>query len=229
MEINLIKDQWLSQILGKECLNIEGNLEHLNSKLLENKNTLIYTKISYKESNKYSSMLLKLNFNLIEKNLIYENNNIKSKKILNSSRFTNENDMSEVLKIAEKSFKYDRFHQDILISDKLASKIKVKWVESYFKKERGDFIIVSEYEKKIVGFLLILVIDNIHTIDLIAVDPEYHNKGIARDMILFYFASLSDNAKMIVGTQNTNLKSIKLYESLKFKLVTSKYIWHRHN
>ena len=67
-------------------------------------------------------------------------------------------------------------------------------------------------------------------IDLIAVHPAHARKGHARAMI--GLAALKGTGAgqlprgMVVGTQAANIASIRLYESLGFRLSDSKFVLH---
>jgi ribosomal protein S18 acetylase RimI-like enzyme len=56
---------------------------------------------------------------------------------------------------------------------------------NFFRKKRGEYLIISEYNKKVVGFLLILKNKNDYIIDLIAVKKKYQNLGFGTKMIKF--------------------------------------------
>jgi len=61
-------------------------------------------------------------------------------------------------------------------------------------------------------------------IDLIAVAESDRRQGLAQGMILYDLG----NKDLIVGTQVSNIPSIRCYESMGFKLIKSQYVFHFH-
>jgi ribosomal protein S18 acetylase RimI-like enzyme len=115
-------------------------------------------------------------------------------------------DYEEVVKITEKSFKLDRFSLDDRLPQSLQSKVKMSWIGANLRQERNTKTFVSRSEDgKIQGFSSLLLSKNLITIDLIAVDPEFRNKGIASALVRVSqeFAH-SRSLPLEVGTQQTN-------------------------
>ena len=99
---------------------------------------------------------------------------------------------------------------------------------NFFIKKRGKYLIVSESNKKIVGFLLILKNKNDYIIDLIAVKKNYQNLGFGTKMIQFLenIVLKKNRVRIYVSTQSSNKDSIKLYIKNKFKVKCRKYVYH---
>jgi ribosomal protein S18 acetylase RimI-like enzyme len=115
-------------------------------------------------------------------------------------------DYEEVVKITEKSFKLDRFSLDDRLPQSLQSKVKISWIGANLRQERNTKTFVSRSEDgKIQGFSSLLLSKNLITIDLIAVGPEFRNKGIASALVRVSqeFAH-SRSLPLEVGTQQTN-------------------------
>jgi ribosomal protein S18 acetylase RimI-like enzyme len=115
-------------------------------------------------------------------------------------------DYEEVVKITEKSFKLDRFSLDDRLPQSLQSKVKISWIGANLRQERNTKTFVSRSEDgKIQGFSSLLLSRNLITIDLIAVGPEFRNKGIASALVRVSqeFAH-SRSLPLEVGTQQTN-------------------------
>lgn len=222
-------DKWLSRQLKYKAYNINNiNYKNFNFLKYKFKNILI----SIKSDKKIKSSFLKKNkINLIETNLTFFKNS-KKKKIetnyFNNIRFANIFDKKPILDIAINSFTKSRFFKDKNINQKLARKIKYNWVLNFFKKKRGEHLIVSEFNKKVIGFLLVLKNKKNYIIDLIAVKKNYQNLGYGTKMIEFLENKvlLENKVKIYVSTQSSNEDSIKLYIKNKFKLKYKKYIYH---
>lgn len=116
-----------------------------------------------------------------------------------------------------------RFHLDPAIDDAMASAIKRAWVLNFFRGARGDRMVVSGQVPA--GFLLLLA-GAPWIIDLIAVDPSQRRLGMARRMVRF--AAAACDGALRVGTQASNVPSVRLYESLGFRLVGADQVLHLH-
>ena len=107
--------------------------------------------------------------------------------------------------------------------------IKKKTLQNYFLGLRGDKLIVQLNRKEVSGFcLLIFKNSKIAIIDLICVDKNFVKKGLASDLLLYtlnYLKKLKKE-KIIVGTQESNLAAIRLYNAAKFNLKNKTYLYH---
>ena len=162
-------DKWLSSQLGYSAYNIDNtSLKKFNFLRYKSKNILI----SIKSNKKFKNLFLKKNqIKLIEKNITFLKSPRKKKVEINyfkNIRLANIFDKKAILDIAGNSFIKSRFYKDKNITKRLARKIKRNWVLNFFRKKRGEHLIVSEINKKVVGFLLILKNQKDYIIDLIA-------------------------------------------------------------
>ena len=89
-------------------------------------------------------------------------------------------------------------------------------------------IVATTYNRP-VAFLLLLLEKQNTIIDLIAVSEDHRKKGLGLQMINYALQNFSGNNRWIVGTQSTNIASIKLYERLGFQTMGSQYVLHRHS
>jgi ribosomal protein S18 acetylase RimI-like enzyme len=222
-------DKWLSSQLGYSAYNIDNiSLKNFNFLRYKSKNILI----SIKSNKKFKNLFLKKNqIKLIEKNITFLKTPRKKKVEINyfkNIRLANIFDKKRILDIAGNSFIKSRFYKDKNIKKRLAKKIKRNWVLNFFKKKRGEHLIVSEVNKKVVGFLLILKNQKDYIIDLIAVKKIYQNLGLGTKMIEFLENKIlkQNKVKIYVSTQSDNKDSIKLYIKNKFKVKYKKYVYH---
>ncbi len=222
-------DKWLSDQLGYPAYNI-NNVGDKNFTFLKyrSKNILI----TIKSNKKIKNFFLKKNqIKLIEINSTFFKDSRK-KKIENNyfknTRLANTFDKKSILDIAGNSFTKSRFFKDKNIKMKLAIKIKRNWALNFFRKKRGKHLIVSEVNKKVVGFLLILKNKKDYIIDLIAVKKNYQNLGLGTKMIEFLENRVlkKNQVKIYASTQSSNKNSIKLYIKNKFKVKYKKYVYH---
>ena len=222
-------DKWLSDQFGYSAYNID-NLNEKNFSFLNyiSKSILISIKSNKKIKN---SFLEKNKIKFIETNLTFFKNS-RTKNLKNNYykniRFANIFDKKSILDIAGNSFIKSRFFKDKNIKKKLAKKIKRNWVLNFFRKKRGEHLIVSEFNKKVVGFLLVLKNKKNYIIDLIAVKKNYQNLGLGTKMLKFLENKVlkKSKVKIYASTQSDNKNSIKLYIKNKFKVKYKKYVYH---
>jgi ribosomal protein S18 acetylase RimI-like enzyme len=148
---------------------------------------------------------------------------------INTVRFATPDDATGTEQAARESFVYSRFHQDPLIPHEIANEIKAVWVGNFFRGKRGHAMIVAEVAGEIAGFLQLLYKGDSLVIDLIAVRPAYQRRGIARDMIAYAQSHCPPHQTVIVTTQLINIPSMRLYESLGFRMMNAQHIFHYHN
>ena len=229
-QMNLIKDVWLSKQLKLNAFNLK-NVNLLNINFLKKKNLFITAKIKQTKKNSNNKILNKY-FKFVDFNIQFykkfsfdKKNNLKKNNI--SYRFAKKNDKKKITNISNNALEFSRFNLDSRISKKTSKKIQSEWISSFFKGKRGDHLIVAEYKKDICGFLLIISYKNTMTIDLIATANNFQRKGVASGMISFALKNKFKNkAKIIVGTQKSNLKSVNFYKKLGFKKKIIYAIFH---
>ena len=222
-------DKWLSSQFGYSAYNID-NLNEKNFNFLKYISKSIL--ITIKSNKKIKNLFLEKNkIKFLETNLTFFKNSSKKNLKINyykNIRFANIFDKKSILDIAGNSFIKSRFFKDKNIKKKLAKKIKRNWVLNFFRKKRGKYLIVSEFNKKVVGFLLVLKNKKNYIIDLIAVKKNYQNLGLGTKMIKFLENKVlkKSKVKIYVSTQSDNKNSIKLYIKNKFKVKYKKYVYH---
>jgi ribosomal protein S18 acetylase RimI-like enzyme len=142
-------------------------------------------------------------------------------------------DVDAVLDIASSAYRYSRFHQDPQVPAETAHRIKRDWVGNYVRGARGERLMVARQDGRVVGFLAVIGSGapdaRVRTIDLIAVDPAAQGRGAGRALVgafLEYYAPTS--LRLSVGTQVANVPSLRLYESLGFRVSHSAYVMHLH-
>jgi ribosomal protein S18 acetylase RimI-like enzyme len=139
-----------------------------------------------------------------------------------------------VLDIAEHAFRFTRFHVDPKIDRPVANRVKREWIQSYVDGRRGDALLVAHDGGTVFGFNALLTADRpsgtAAVIDLIGVHPQHQQRGVGRTLVngaLHHYQGRC--ATMEVGTQASNVPSVRLYESLGFRLIRSGFVLHRHH
>lgn len=239
MTDKIIKDNWLSEFIGKDAFKINVDDALINQKdnffkdqleELQESRIFIYSKVPTDRLS-YAHFLEKSGFKLIDTNIKLNRlsdvqENIKFSDNC-SLRLTEPGDKDEVVKLAENNFKFSRFHLDPEVDNNIANLIKGKWVGNYYNGKRGDKMVVACVSEKIAGFLLLVKKDKTLIIDLIAVDARHQRRKIASDMINYTISNF-DFSELQVGTQVGNIPSVRLYEKLRFRMIGSEYVFHFH-
>lgn len=236
---NIVKDSWLSEIIGKKTykliidatlINQKDNFLHKWLKNLHGEKIFIYSKVPTNQLS-HIHFLEKYGFRLVDTNVRLKKLTLLKEKVELSNnckvRFTKQSDKEQVIDIAKNNFRFTRFHIDPAIDNSIANCIKEKWVANFYHGNRGDKMIVAYVGKEIAGFLLLIKDNEKLIIDLITVDSKYQRQKIASDMI-FYAESNIDFSEFQVGTQIGNIPSVRLYENLGFKMYCSEYVFHFH-
>jgi len=89
-------------------------------------------------------------------------------------------------------------------------------------------MIIALLDGNVVGFLQLIIKKEIIIIDLIGVDKKSQGKGVATEMIKFAHEN-NENKSIKVGTQISNIPSLRLYQNIGFVFSSSNYIFHYHS
>ena len=233
----IIYDAWLSNIIKRPSYKIDlycgVNGEDLSKGIrsVQVQDNFLYSKIPISDVERIC-LIEKLGFHLIETNVIFEKKRAPKGAFKNNAviRYSTPEDEEAVVRIAEKSFLFSRFHMDPGFSRETADTLKAEWSRSYFKGQRGDHLVVADMNGVVAGFnLLMEETANRICIDLIAVDGAYRKQGIGSDLISFVEEKLSKYEYIKVGTQIANVLSLRLYENMGFKITEAFYTFHYHH
>jgi len=234
MNDDYCSDSWLSAILEKDSFhfsekNFSQDLFEKFLKDLKSKPLFADIKIST-ENIPLIELITKMGFYLIDTNVTFEKSLDISKENAMGQlviRKSSPSDMESVNSIASKCFKFTRFHLDPR-TQVFANKIKQKWVENFYHGKRGDHMLVALKDNKIVGFNQILLKHNGAIIDLIGVDENFQKQGVGNQLIGQLNTLIPDVSSIVVGTQISNIPSLRFYEKNDFKIIKSQYVFHYH-
>ena len=135
----------------------------------------------------------------------------------------------QLLEVAERSFRYTRFHLDPDVPQAVADRIKRDWVWSYLNGLRGDELLVAVQDEHPVGFLCGLPRDAVRVIDLIGVAPEARGLGAGRSLVGAFHERAAGRCDAVeVGTQVANTPATAFYERLGYVAVRAAYDLHMH-
>lgn len=232
---SLEQDLWLGQMLGKPAYRICGRGSDMKAGDLPQTESFIEARVDVTDSESLAR-LQDLGFVVIDCNMtleleaneafLDEHPRARSSRI----RFATVEDENGVRTLARESFEYNRFRRDPRISNEIANTIKEEWAANFFVGARGEWMVVAEDGGEIVGFLqLMRAGQDILLIDLVAVASQAQRRGVARLMISFALRNcIKQPGGMRVGTQLSNQGSLRLYESMGFRLHSVVYLLHLH-
>ena len=154
-------------------------------------------------------------------------------------RLAQPEEMETVAAIAYHAFQSFRLRVDPQIPESRARHSRREWVRNGFKG-RAEAIYVAESENhlrsespRLVGFALLrskVSTEKIGEIELIAVDPAFHGRGIGKALVAKAIRHYQGKTTEIqVGTQAKNLQAIGLYTRMGFSVVRSELSFHRHS
>lgn len=135
--------------------------------------------------------------------------------------------------IAERSFKWSRFHLDPRVGLPLANFVKRRWIENYCLGRRGAALYAAEVGGTVAGFLAVVESaaggQPAATIDLVAVSPEFQGQRVGAALVRSFVSDWRGRASQLrVGTQAANIASMRFYEGLGFRAAESNYVLHAH-
>jgi len=134
-----------------------------------------------------------------------------------------------VARIGGEAFGMSRFHLDPGMPAGAADRIKAEWARNCATGARGVGTLVAVHDGAPAGFLSVVADGDDYVIDLVAVDARHRGRGLGRALVSGFVAGFGPAARMLrVGTQAANIASVRLYESLGFRLASTSYAMHRH-
>ncbi len=223
--IKLTSDVWLSEIMARPVYRVAVN--GAGNDALETPRGFYFARVAAHDV-RITNALADLGFRIVDMGVTLERAAMAEEPASVHVRPAVLEDRDRVMAIAREGFKYSRFHLDPAIPVSLANEIKSQWAGNFFKGQRGDQMVVAEADGRVAGFLQIIdAADGAMVIDLIAVDAQARSRGLGRAMIR-WAAVRTKQPRLRVGTQAANADSLRFYENLGFRTVSSAYVMHLH-
>ena len=225
-----VEDQWLGSILGKPVWNLVDPTVDSNLPSNLNSDALISTRVPVNDTDT-TQKLEEAGFKLVDTNVQLEIATAAAQLKIHTYCEATPLDEGQVVDLAARSFRSDRFHLDPKIPNTLAAKIKACWARNFFRGRRGDFMLIARGKGGLEGFLLLVKRGTtVATIDLIAVESSCRRTGVVESMIRSIFGYCHEQKidRIRVGTQMANRAAINLYIKLGFRVVSSDYTFHYH-
>lgn len=232
-------DEWLTSIFQYNVYSINWNLiaEDINlipalefDRLLTQAPVFIYVKLPTGQTG-WVQKFESAGFRVVDTGAVFMKEgaiSFENKKSLKVYEARAE-DRERTCQIARNNLTWSRFHLDPLISNDLAGEIKAKWVGNYFSGNRGDAMVVCEYQNRICGFVQAFCKPGELIIDLIAVDHQFRKLGVGKAMLVYLQEKFMPSGVIRAGTQIANPASLSFYETLGFRIHQSFYTLHYHN
>jgi ribosomal protein S18 acetylase RimI-like enzyme len=225
----LARDEWLGRILGCDAWQVRVGAHGPDRDAIAKvaAPAFLYAKVPTADT-AMVGRLGDLGFRVVDTNVTLERDAAPAlaESGRNACRFAAPGDRDAIRALAGRAFSHSRLHLDAAVPREAADRSRAEWAGNFFSGARGDHMVVAG---ECLGFLQLLgPKDGVLTIDLIGVDPTARRRGLARDMIAFAAARLPGIARLRVGTQVANIASLRLYESLGFRVVETSYVLHAH-
>lgn len=236
--LNCVVDSWLSQAVGMPCYNVKASEIHLESADPHGAPAFYAAKVDVNDVARVDD-LARRGFRLVDTALTLRHDLQQEAAtaapipllnlVIDEAR---QDDVDDVAVIAACTFRFSRFHLDLRFPSDAADRIKREWARNLVSGERGAGCLVARKAGRVVAFLGYLHVDEplpMAVIDLIAVDSDEQGAGVGAAIVsaLLVTAGLQGRA-VLVGTQAANRGSVRLYESLGFRLDSASYVLHGH-
>lgn len=231
----IIKDEWLSLVLGCSAFLVYGQRSEIYGIMKEAEKGFYFAKVSTDRVDILRE-LEQEGFRVVDTvvTLIRQPSPREHFTFPKSVREAEPQDASALLDIAGSAFCYSRFHLDPEILNETANRIKQAWLGSYLAGTRGK-LLVSARNGTVTGFLAVMRETEgqwtgskpTMVIDLIAVGRAYQGQGIGKDLVSAFISSYPEHP-LKVGTQAANVPSLALYQRMGFKIVMTEYVLHLH-
>ena len=156
--IKLTEDKFVTNLIGFK--SYITNKKILSQKLSNIKKPF-FLSIKSKKKLSFKKKTKNIKISLISK-LIYFERDFKKNLFINiTCRKAKKTDIKKIINLAKENNLNSRFIKDKFISKSFKVKYRSEWVRNFFRKKRGDYLLVAEKKNKILGFILILKKKNI--------------------------------------------------------------------
>jgi ribosomal protein S18 acetylase RimI-like enzyme len=223
----LFDDRFVSQLIGYKSYIVSGSL---NFKLLKFLKKPFFITLKTKTIKSFSNKHKDLEINLASKLITYDRKYFKDLATYIDCREAKNKDIPQLKKICLEDTSNSRFSNDLRLPAKFRKHFRAKWLLNYFKKKRGDILIVAHNKNLVLGFILVLKKSFGLQVDLIVTSKKYQNKKVATSLINYVNNNYLKKKDIIeAGTQSDNIKANKIYKKIGFTKKKISYIYHLHS
>ena len=224
----LFEDKFVSQLIGYKSYIGNNNLD---IKLFKYLKKPFFISFKSKTKKNFSTKHKDLEVKLVSKMITYERKYLKDLATYIDCREAKNKDIPQLKKICLEDTSNSRFFNDLKLPLKFRKNFRAEWLLNYFKKKRGDILIVAYNKNKVLGFILMLKKNFGLQIDLIVSSKKHQNKKVGTSLINYVNNNYLRKKDIIrAGTQLDNIKANKIYKKIGFiKQKISSYIYHLHS
>jgi len=224
----LFEDEFVSQLIGYKSYFIS---EGFNNKLVKSLRKPFFITFKSKSKKNLFKKHKDLDVKLTSKMVIYERKYFKDLATYVDCREAQKKDIPQLKKICLEDTSNSRFFNDLKLPLKFRKNFRAEWLLNYFKKKRGDILIVAYNKKKVLGFILMIRKSFGLQIDLIVSSKKYQNKKVGTTLINYVNNKYLKKKNILrAGTQLDNISSNNIYKKIGFiKKNSSEYIYHIHS
>lgn len=207
-------DKFLTKLLKIDCYYIKSKNE-INDFNKKKGNFLLVLKTSKSlNSRDCKNFYIRMKSKLIT----FKRKNTENKKLDYVCRFAKKKDFINITQICRQNPYGSRFEKDPLIEKKFLQTYRSIWLKNFYKKKRGDYLIVAYKNNILLGFILLIKELKNLRIDQILVNNNFKRKGVAKTLINFTSNFFQNKFKSLVaGTYDHNLSAKKMYKKMNFK------------
>ncbi len=230
---SLIRDDFLAALIGRPTFRIALAPDGDNTGIFNTIRTaqqqpvFLYARVPT-SSVDAMRQLAERGFCIVDTNVTFERSASGDRSIAGATRWARPGDRNAVMTLAAHCFDHSRLHLDPMIPRAVADRSRAEWAGNFFAGKRGDHMILGECDGALAGFAqLIGPRDGVLTIDLIGVAAPFRRRGVAGSLVSAAGA-ITGTQLLRVGTQIANTGSLRLYESLGFRIAETHYVLHYH-
>lgn len=176
-----------------------------------------------------SEILKNFNITLVDTKVIFEKELKKEHDVLDVEILSSisEDDLQDLYFLALESGHASRYKTDKELNSKFEAFYRT-WLDNSLNKILADDIFIYKINNKIVGFITLKYNDEICSIGLIAVNPNFRGNKIGEKLMQkCFFEGLQKNCNSItVATQLENSGACRFYKKLEMKIKESNKIYH---
>lgn len=153
-------------------------------------------------------------------------NHFESSNIFSVNEIGNKTD--EIYELAFESGKYSRFFLDKNFKLNKFQELYRKWVDNSILKIFADETLIYKEDNQVMGFITYKINNEMATIGLIAVHPNFQGKGIGSKLLQFVENKLSKKKvkKLLIPTQQNNVAACNFYKKQGYKIYETTFVKH---
>ncbi len=136
--------------------------------------------------------------------------------------------LEQLKSLALQSGVYSRFRTDPGFRNNEFEKLYLEWIEKSVNKILSSEVLIYKESQEILGFITLVIHNDIGSIGLIAVDENQRGKAIGKKLVNAAFHYFNDRKiqEIEVVTQKANYMACRFYESCGFEIKSIVNIYH---